>query len=309
MEPQALALILAALSLAVAVAGLHQLLLARTRSDEIAARAQRVTAGGEDAGPRARWNSLVAESQAGRALRRRLVAAGIETPAGELVAMTTLAAAGAVLVVTLVLPFWFALLVGAGVVRGAFWSLERKREQRREAFTAQLPQLARLLSNGTSAGLSMTAALEVAAGELDDPARSELHRTLGELRIGRSLERALGELEARMPSRELGVLVGALVIQQRSGGDVVRALQDMAETLEDRKDLRREVRTLMTGAIFTAYIVAALGVGSLVLLNLANPGVLENITTSAIGVAALAIAGVLYAVGFVLVRQVTRVDI
>ena len=58
----------------------------------------------------------------------------------------------------------------------------------------------------------------------------------------------LGE---RLPSRELSVLVSTLAIQQRSGGDLVRALSDMAATLEARRETQREVKTLMAGATAT----------------------------------------------------------
>ena len=42
-----------------------------------------------------------------------------------------------------------------------------------------------------------------------------------------------------------------LVIQQRAGGDTVRALNELGHTLEARKDLLREIRTLLSGSVFT----------------------------------------------------------
>ena len=71
-----------------------------------------------------------------------------------------------------------ALFVGAraravvafGVTFGVARTLvERKRNARREEFIGQLPELARVLSNGTSAGLSMPGAVQLAARELSDP--------------------------------------------------------------------------------------------------------------------------------------------
>ena len=137
--------------------------------------------------------------------------------------------------------------------------LERKREARRDEFMGQLPELARILSNGASAGLSMVSAYGVAVQELDDPARTELRIALEEIRIGQSFEGAMASLGERMPSRELAVLVSTLAIQQRSGGDLVRALSDMATTLEARRETQREVKTLMAGATATSYVVMVIG--------------------------------------------------
>ena len=55
------------------------------------------------------------------------------------------------------------------VVLGMRWYVERARAKRRDAFMDQLPDLARMLSNGTQAGLSIAGAVQMAARELDDP--------------------------------------------------------------------------------------------------------------------------------------------
>src|SRR5205823_2762244 len=125
-----------------------------------------------------------------------------------------------------------APLVGSLVVWGAFAWIRRRLAQRRDQFVTQLPELARVLSNATSAGLAIRTAVEMAAGELDDPAGGELRRVAEELRLGQSIDVALANLEARMPSREVGVLIGTLIIQHRAGGSLVNALRDMATTLD-----------------------------------------------------------------------------
>ena len=102
--------------------------------------------------------------------------------------------------------------------------VERQRAQRRDAFIAQLPDLARVLSNGASAGLSLPAAVQLAARELPEPAAAEMRVVVQELRVGQPIEDALEALRDRLPSREVGVLMTTLVIQQRAGGDTVRAL-------------------------------------------------------------------------------------
>ena len=105
------------------------------------------------------------------------------------------------------------------------------------------------------------------------------------------------------------MLVTTIAIQQRAGGDTVHALQELSDTLEARKDLRREVRTLLSGSVFTSYLVAAMGVGTIILLNVVSPGVLREMTTSLIGLAAFFVAGVLWTIAFVLIKQTTKVDV
>ncbi len=194
------------------------------------------------------------------------------------------------------------------VAGGRAWG-ERRRGQRTEAFIQQLPELARTLSNGASAGLSMAGAVTLAARESSDPAATELGVVVQELRLGKPLTEALDELRSRLPSREVAVLVTTLAIQQRAGGDTVKALGELSETLEARKDLRREVRTLLAGTVYTSYLVAVMGVGTLVLLNVISPGVLREMTSQPLGIAAFVVAGLLWAIGFTLIRSMTKVEL
>jgi tight adherence protein B len=206
-------------------------------------------------------------------------------------------------------PSLVALLLSAALTFAVARTLvERKRRARREEFIAQLPDLARALSNGTSAGLSMAGAVQLAARELADPAAAEMKLVVQETRLGLSMEESLERLRDRLPSREVAVLMTTLVIQQRAGGDTVRALSELGTTLEARKDLQREIRTMLSGAVFTSYLVMIMGIGTIVLVNVISPGVLREMTTTVPGIAALVVSGSLYAVAYVLIRQITRVD-
>ena len=158
------------------------------------------------------------------------------------------------------------LLVVMGLLFTSSRSWFRRREEKRHArFVEQLPELARLLANATSAGLSLRASLAVAAQESVEPTRGELQRVVEELSVGSSVETALERMGERLPSRELAVLVNVLVIQSRAGGRIVTALQGITEALETRRDLRREVNTLLAGSKATVMAVAFLG-GLMVLL-------------------------------------------
>jgi tight adherence protein B len=214
-----------------------------------------------------------------------------------------------VLLLALVPPLVALVLGYAFVVLGLRWDVERRRTKRRDAFMDQLPDLARTLSNGTQAGLSIAGAVQMASRELDDPAAAEMAAVVQEMRLGQPLDRALERLQERLPSREVAVLMTTIIIQQRAGGDTVRALQELGATLEARKDLIREIRTVLSGSVFTSYVVAGIGLATIVLMNVFTPGVLREMTSSLPGLLALAVAGALWTVAFVLIRATTRVDV
>lgn len=186
--------------------------------------------------------------------------------------------------------------------------LRRAQQRRLEAIVAQMPELARILANASFAGLSLATALTVASTELAEPARGELVRIANRLRFGAPLETALAEFRDRVRSREAGVLISTLVVSSRSGGSLVTALRGIADSLEQRKETRRQIRTTLSGPTVTADLIVLMGVGLLFLLNAVLPGTVDRMTRSPLGIGALAVAGVLFAGGFIVIRRMARVE-
>jgi tight adherence protein B len=304
------ALLLLLVSGAIGVLGLWQLLAGTSRSAELAARGQ---AGGADGAGRSIVRALdqrFRRTASGRRLAGWLAGAGVAILPVELIGLIISAS----LLGSVVLSLFFArALAVALAVLGAIGTaralIERKRGSRREAFVAQLPEVARMLSNGASAGLSMAQAVRMASRELADPGGAELRRVVDEMRLGQSIDDALEGLRARLPSREVAVLLTTIVIQQRAGGDTVRALGELAATLDARKDLRREITTLLSGVVFTSYVVAGIGGATILLINAISPGVTKAMTGSPIGIAGLVVSGLLWTIAFILIRRTTRVDV
>jgi tight adherence protein B len=295
-------------TLAVAAAGAWDLVAASATREELRERAtgQRSEPGLTRLG--ARLNRGFERTTPGRRLQAHLDGAALPLRALQATAIALVAALAGYLVASLVVGQFASIVAGVLVIVGLSMWLERKRETRRDAFMSQLPELARILSNGAAAGLSMVSAYGVAVQELDDPAKTELQIALEEIRIGQPFERAMENLGQRLPSRELSVLVSTLAIQQRSGGDLVRALSDMAATLEARRETQREVKTLMSGAKATSYVVMLIGAGALFLADLTRPGTLDRVAGSPLGLAALGVAAILFMAGFAIIRRITRID-
>jgi tight adherence protein B len=294
----------------VGMLGLWQLLAGGSRSAELAARGR---AGGMEGGGRSLVRALDARlrrTPSGQRLGSWLLGAGVKITPVELIGLMLAGGIAGFAVLTFlfapVIAFVAAVIATVMITRGL---IERRRGNRRDAFVAQLPEVARMLSNGASAGLSMQQAVRMASRELSDPAGAELKRVVEETQVGRSIEDALEALRERLPSREVAVLMTTIAIQQRAGGDTVRALAELAATLDARKDLRREIKTLLSGVVFTSYVVAGIGGATILMINAISPGVTQDMTGSALGIAGLVIALILWAIAFVLIRRTTKIDV
>jgi tight adherence protein B len=256
-----------------------------------------------------RVDLAVRRTRYGRGLTRRLAATGLDVTPGEFTAALAVAVAALWLLAgTLMAPF-FGPIAGMVAAWSAYAFLNWRHQKRIERFIGQLPEIARLLANSASAGLALRTSIGLAADELDAPAGEELTQVADALAVGKSLEDALSELKDRLPSRELAVMVTTLVLSSKAGGTLVDSLRNLNQTLEERKETRREVRTTLSQVTITAYAVPAIGLGALLLLNKMAPGSLAAMTGSFLGEAAVVVALVLYAAGFVLIRRMARIDV
>jgi tight adherence protein B len=295
--------------LGIALAGVWQLVQVRLDRAEIARRSELDRVEYQASLLRSRLDAALRRTSLGSWLDLQVSRSGVDLSALDLALTYVGASVGLALVVAMLAPDWLAVvgaLLGVWAVRQ--W-LERRRQARLEEFVAQLPELARTLSNATSAGRSLHSALQLAADDLADPAGAELRLLSEQLRIGQPVDEALEVLQQRLPSKELGVLASTLVIQQRTGGDVVTALRDMADTLEARKELRREVKTLIAGAVQTGYVTGGLGVGIVLVVNLMQPGMIDGMLRRPLGQVSMIVAISLYVIAFSLVRRMTQIDV
>ena len=297
----------AALAVVLALLGLGDLLaVLSSRRRLIAAVTSR--SGANDLPLLERYDRLLRSTRIGRNLERELQLAGLDRrPIVILGAATSIAAVSTYLFWTLLAP----VLGVAGLAIGIFsvrWYLRRGRERRREQFIGQLPELARVLANATNAGLSLATSLAIAGDELDEPARSELKRVSTSVMFGSDLASALDELRDRVGSREVAVLVSTLVVASRSGGSLVNSLRDIADTLDARKETRREIRTTLSQSLATGHLIIVLGFGMLFLLNVLHPGTVALMTRNTVGQVALVLSSGLFAAGFLAIRRMTRIE-
>lgn len=308
-ERLAIALGLLLLTIVIALLGVWQYGSGLDQKGLVAARNPRTEAERRARRPSVVMDRMLRRTALGGYVQRRLNAAGTDMHVSTFLFLLTCSAVVGVVLAWRYLAPLFGVVAIAVVAWGFFQFLRRLEDRRREEFVAQLPELARVLSNAFSAGLALRTAVDMAAEELDDPARTELRRTANALKLGQSTEDALEDLAARMPSRELGVLVSTLVISARAGGSMVTALRNISTTLDARKEVRREVRTTLAQATYTGYLIVALGILELFLINGVMPNGLRALTSSVAGIVLLVVSALFFVAGLVVMNRMSKVDV
>ncbi|MFE5492374.1 type II secretion system F family protein [Streptomyces virginiae] len=299
------------LACVLAVAGLQAYAAGRAQH---AALVERLSASGvpEPLGRVRRFRKIdrrLRKTTLGRRIEQKLATTGLDLTPGEFFVYMLASIAGVWLIASSLLAPFFGPVAGLIGIWAANAFLNWQRARRTDRFINQLPDLARILANATQAGLALRTAIGIAAEELEAPAGEELARVADRLAVGHSIEESLGELTERLPSRELVVLVSTLVLSARAGGAIVDSLRNLTVTLEQRKETRREIRTQLSQVTVTAYLVPAIGLGSLLLVDMMMPGALDRMTGAFFGQTAVLVALGLFALGFILIRRLSKIDV
>lgn len=300
------------LTCVLAVVGLHSYAAGKAQREDLVHRLAATGQGQMTTGRRRRFAGVdrrLRTTQLGKRIEHKLAVTGLDITPGEYFVYVVASLLALYFVIEAVFAAFFGLLAVVIGLWGANAFLNWQRARRNAAFIGQLPELTRILANATQAGLALRTAITMAAEELDDPAGEELHRVADQLALGHTLDDAMNELSERLPSRELTVLVTTLILSNRAGGTIVSSLRNLTDTLEERKETRREVTTLLSQVKVTAVFVPVLGLGFLLIINSMRSGALDDMTGSLVGKIAVIASAALYGLGFFLINRMTRIRI
>lgn len=188
-------------------------------------------------------------------------------------------------------------------------TMRARRDRRLVIFTKQLPTVAELLSNSLRAGLSLQGAIDLMAREIGGPAGEEFGIVVREARLGGGLDDSLEELEKRMPCGDLRVMNTAIRVQRIAGGNLIKSMAELSRTLIERQRTHEEIRTLVSQAMYLAYMMPALSVLALATLNRTSAGFLNPLFQTVPGWICLAVFLLLQIIGFVLIIRFARIKI
>lgn len=175
------------------------------------------------------------------------------------------------------------------------------------AFNKQLVEITQLLANALRAGMSIQQAISQVAERLPEPARGEFRQTNNEMILGDTLAQALTAMRRRLRSRDLDVVVNAIIVQHAAGGNLAAVLRAMSNVLTERQRLSSEIDSLTAEARFSTLIIMIMPVAVLLLIRDTPLG--KPLFTSVLGWVLLAIFGATQVGVYYLVQRIVRIEV
>jgi tight adherence protein B len=181
--------------------------------------------------------------------------------------------------------------------------------RRLNEFNNQLEMGLRLIAGAMRVGLGLRQALTNVIADMPDPARVEFMRVLSQTQIGVSIFDALDQLAERMPSSEMDMMTRAIRLQSQTGGNLSRVLDNLADTIKERRRVVRKMRALTAEARSSKYIIAGLPIFVGTFVMSFEPEMRDGLINTGVGRICLLIVVGLISLGWYIFGQLSKIDV
>jgi tight adherence protein B len=204
----------------------------------------------------------------------------------------------------------FISLVLAGVIPLVARQLvKRQLARRRNQFAEQLPDNLQVLSSALRAGHSFIGALSVVVNDAPEPAHSEFQRVIADEQLGVPVDQALHVVVERMDNRDLEQVALVAALQHETGGNTAEVLDRVTDTIRERFELRRTVRTLTAQGRMSRWVLTLLPVFLFLIINLLNPSYISILYHTTGGKVLLVLAAIAVSAGSFVIKRIVNIKV
>ena len=192
-------------------------------------------------------------------------------------------------------------LIGAFAPYFVVWFKARRRMR---AFEDQLPDLLITMAASLKAGHSFKQGLQSVVDEGQEPSAKELRRVLTDTQLGRPMEEALQETADRIGSKNFSFVITAVNIQRQVGGSLAGLFDMVADTVRDRQQFARKIRSLTAMGRASAYVLVGLPFFIAFAITLLNPTYMDPLYHSHAGHMLVVLGLTMMAFGSLLLKKI-----
>lgn len=189
--------------------------------------------------------------------------------------LNILVSLGAAVVFGLGLPRWVVGFLGKG---------------RRKKFSSHFADAVDVIVRGIKSGLPVHDCFKIIARESPQPLGAEFQKLVEGLGVGLTLAQSLDKMYERMPTPELKFFSIVIAIQQKTGGNLAEALNNLSVVLRARKMMGEKIKALSSEATASAGIIGSLPPAVMILVSVTTPAYMARLFTDPRGQFMLLIA-------------------
>ena len=180
------------------------------------------------------------------------------------------------------------------------------RSRRQSQILSQMPGMISELARAARTGRSLEQCFQLITEDTPQPLGGEMSICSRRMQMGLSPEEALRDLPERTGISTMHVLVTALAVHHQTGGDLVRVLERLAQTIRDRIAFLGRLRTATVASRATAILMLLIPPAVVAFFMLRDPNYIDDLLDSRWGRMTTMAAIVLQVIGTIWVIRILR---
>lgn len=187
--------------------------------------------------------------------------------------------------------------------------LMSKQKKRIRQFNEQLQDMITTVISSMRAGYSFTQALKAVAEEATYPMNAEMETVLKEMQYGISMEDSLHRLYERVPSKDLDIMIQAILIQRQVGGNLATVLTMIVDTIRERQKIQAQIKSLTAQGRMSGAVIGSLPFALGGILYVMQPSYISIFFTDKLGMVLIAVAIGSGILGFLVIQKLIKIEV
>lgn len=257
-----------------------------------------------------RISERVKDYHLGESLERHIIHAGSGMSVGQVLLLGGSLAVGGGMLARLVVGSWLvAVLPALLAAMIPYGVLVFQKSRRVGKFNEALPDAIDLMARALRAGHSMASSIEVVAQQSPQPLCGEFEICFQQQKFGIPFRDAILSMGERLPSDDLQFLITAILVQKETGGDLTDILDRTTAVIRDRIRIHGEVATKTAQGRLTGWILSALPIVLLIVINIITPGYSHVLFADPLGQKLMMAGGVFILIGGFIISRIVDIKV
>lgn len=200
----------------------------------------------------------------------------------------------------------FSLPIACFIASEVIKKLKIKR--RLKLFSSQLADGLTLIANSLNSGFSLQQSVDTMVKQMPPPISYEFLLALREYRLGKPIEAALADMQKRVPSEDLHLIVTAISLSRETGGNLSKVLESIANMIREKMRIEGKVEALTSNGKLQGLIIGLLPFAIGVAMYIINPDLIAPIYKTQIGWALIGVMAILETLGLIVIRRMVSIE-
>lgn len=189
------------------------------------------------------------------------------------------------------------------------WVLNFMWNRRVNKFDEQMLDGLVFLANSLKAGLSLLQAIDMIVQELPNPVSQEWALVMSQQKLGVRIEEALNNLEKRIGTEDIQIIITSITILRESGGNLAEVFDTIAYTIRERRKVQGKIDAMTAQGRMQGIIIVAMPFVLAWILYQMEPEVIARMWQTIIGWIFLIVMFILQIVGAWIIKKVVTIEV